>query len=81
MSSADVECREVVEYTAEAMPEGEQMNYFDYKLTVKLRGFESIIMEVPKQPVKKPVRKVKKKADATTDKKETTKKSSSKKTK
>ena len=81
MSSEDVEGNEVVEYTAEAMPKGEQMNYFDYKLTVKLRGFESIIMEVPKQPVKKPVRKVKKKADATSKKTGTTKKSSAKKTK
>ena len=61
LSSEDVQGAESVEYTAKAMPKGEQQDYFDYKLTVKLRPFESVIMQVPKQTVKKPVRRVTKK--------------------
>ena len=63
LSSADVYGQEKVVYTAEEMPEGEQQDYFDYKITVKLRGFESIVMTVPKE-IKKPVRKITKKKTA-----------------
>lgn len=61
LSSEDVAGIESVTYKAEAMPEGEQQDYFDYKITIKLRPFESIVMQVPKQAIKKPVRTVKKK--------------------
>ena len=61
LSSEDVAGVERVTYTAEELPEGQKQDNFDYKLTVKLRSFESIVMEVPKQVIKKPVRTVKKK--------------------
>lgn len=59
MSSDDVYLNKRVVYTAE--PAGEELqDGFEYKLTVDLKGFESIIMKVPKA-VKKPVRKTTKK--------------------
>jgi 1,4-alpha-glucan branching enzyme len=62
LSSADVAGNESVTYTAE--PADPEQDWFPYKITVKLRSFESIVMEVPKQAVKKPVRRVKKKGES-----------------
>ena len=62
LSSEDVDRVEKVEYKAVALPEGEKQDNFDYKITVKLRSFESIILKVPKTKIKKPVRTIKKKS-------------------
>ena len=43
------------------MPEGEQIFGFDYKLTVDLKGFESIIMRTPELKIRKPIRRTVKK--------------------
>ncbi len=59
LSSEDVYGAEKRSYTAHAAKE--EQDGFPYKLTIDLRPFESVIMAVPKQTVKKPVRKVKKK--------------------
>ena len=48
-------------YTAQKMPEGEQIFGFDYKLTVDLKGFESIIMRTPELKIRKPIRRTVKK--------------------
>ena len=59
LSSEDVYGAEKRSYKAHAVKE--EQDGFPYKLTIDLRPFESVIMAVPKQTVKKPVRKVKKK--------------------
>ena len=46
------------------MPEGEQQDGFDYKLTVDLKGIESIILRTPKV-IKKPVRRTTRKKTKT----------------
>ena len=61
LSSEDANHVEHVTYEAVALEEDEKQDNFEYKLTVKLRPFESIIMAVPDEKIKKPVRKVKKK--------------------
>lgn len=67
LSSEDVNQNKKVVYKAVKMQKGELQDGFEYKLTVDLKGFESIILQVPKT-IKKPVRR--------TTKKKTTKKSS-----
>lgn len=64
LSSEDPYRNNSVKYTAEAMPEGEQQDGFDYKLTVDLKGFESIILRTPKV-IKKPVRRTTRKKTKT----------------
>jgi 1,4-alpha-glucan branching enzyme len=48
LSSDDVQGTKRVVYKAEKMPENIQQDYFDYKLTIDLKGFESIVMTMPK---------------------------------
>ena len=61
LSSEDVPGEKKVVYKAQKVEMGKEQDGFNYKLTIDLKPFESVIMEVPKQVVKKPVRSVKKK--------------------
>lgn len=61
LSSEDVQDEKKVVYKAEKVPVGKEQDGFNYKIAVDLKPFESIIMEVPEQVIKKPVRSVKKK--------------------
>jgi 1,4-alpha-glucan branching enzyme len=56
LSSDDVQGTKRVVYKAEKMPENIQQDYFDYKLTIDLKGFESIVMTMPKL-INKPKRR------------------------
>lgn len=60
LSSEDVYGTKHIKYIAEKMEEGEQQDYFDYKIAVDLKGFETVIMKTPKL-INKPVRTTKKK--------------------
>lgn len=61
LNSEDVYGEKKVEYKAEKVEMGTKQDGFDYMLKLDLLPFQSIIMEVPKQTIKKPVRTVRKK--------------------
>lgn len=61
LSSEDVYGTNSVIYRAKPVADGKQQDGFDYEISVNLKGFESITLEVPKGKIKKPVRRTKKK--------------------